>query len=113
MRAGLAQLDPDALDVADPEAFADERVQVDAACEHVPPARLGAELDPALVVERAQGFLGDEGERVPGRRLAVRPVVAVAGEALAGMCLDAVDGLRQLTLRTDVDGDHLTHRGRA
>src|SRR5215211_2087926 len=83
VRTRLAQLDPDALDVSDAEALADEGVEVDAAREHVPPARLRGELDSALLLKRVELLLGDQRERVPGRRRAVRPVVAVAGEALA------------------------------
>ena len=47
-RARLAQLDADALDVADAEALADELVQVDAAREDVAPALGRAELDAVL-----------------------------------------------------------------
>ena len=43
-RARLAELDADALDVADAEALADERVQVDPAREHVAAAFGGVEI---------------------------------------------------------------------
>src|SRR4051812_39531488 len=109
VRARLAQLDAFALDVPDAETPADERVQVDPSRQHISAARLRGELHPALLVERAQRLLGDEGERVSGRRAAVGPVVAVAREALSGMRLYPLPRLRQLAFWADVDGDHLPH----
>ena len=83
MRARLAQLDAFALDVADAETLSDELVGVDAANEHVAPARRGRQRD-VLLLEPLERLCGDQRQRLPGRCPAVVVEVAVAVEPLAG-----------------------------
>ncbi len=58
--AGLAQLDPDALDVADPEPLADQVVYPDAAHHDLPPGLCAGEAD----IFESLGF--DQGQGLPG-----------------------------------------------
>src|SRR5439155_22435432 len=98
MRARLAELDADALDIADAEPFPDERVDIDSAGEHVP-ARLGRrELDSGLLDECLHAFGGDEGDRAARRRVPAGEVVPVADEALARHGAHALDRLRHFAV---------------
>jgi len=102
--AGLAQLDAAALDLADREPAADERVEVDAARQHVAP-RVG--VAPPQAVER---LLGDEGDGRPRLR-AVGRVVVLALEAVPGAGADALDRLGQVALvRRDRERGDLAHQ---
>ena len=100
--AGLAQLDADALDVADAEALADERVQVDAAREDVAARLGGADLDAVLGLQAFERLGLDQRERL-ARLRSVLEVVAVAGEPFAGVRRDAFDRRGSSLRRPDVD----------
>ena len=92
-RAGLAQLDPPALGLAEAEALADERVQVDASREDV--ASRGGRIDlQPMLGERVLELL-----RLDQRQLLLGPAgveVAVAFEPLAGNGRGRVDRMRQI-----------------
>ena len=79
--AGLAQLDALALDAADGEAAADERVEVDAAREHVAARRLVGELDAGVLAQPLERLGGDQREALAG--LGRRRPVVLALEAVA------------------------------
>jgi hypothetical protein len=120
MRAGLTELDPLALDVADAEALADELVDVDPAREHVA-ARCGRlDRDVALERNRIHRFGRDQCHPSPRRRVAVFPEVTVAFETASGVRTDALDRSRELARlgrdedRFDVSAHGLdpTHRAR-
>ena len=112
VRARLAELDADALDVSHAEPLADERVEVDAARVHLTPARSRRELDAVLGRHPLERLLRDEGQRA-ARPGAVRVVAPVADEALARVHLGAVDGRdRRRVLRRGVDRfDAAAHAG--
>ena len=85
MSAWLAQLDAEALHVADAEALADEGVDVHATDGHLAPGFSG--LKPHVL----HGLRGDERERLPRWR-AVWVEVTVAFEPFPRHGLDGVDG---------------------
>jgi hypothetical protein len=96
MRAGLTELDPLALDVADAEALADELVDVDPAREYVATRRGRLDRDVALERNRIHRFGRDQGDTSSRRRVAVFPEVTVALEAASGVRADALDRSREL-----------------
>ena len=79
--ARLAQLDPAALDLADLEAPADERVQAHAARRELPARLAGRERDPVLGREPLELLALDERQLAGG--LGARLEVAVAAQARA------------------------------
>src|SRR5205085_6036402 len=99
----------DAFDVPDPEPLADERVDVDAAREHVAPGLRAAQGDVRVTLEPLQRFRRDQRERPPVRRVPVRVEVAVALEALARERANALDSFgQQLMLPGQEDPDDLS-----
>src|SRR5215212_2631205 len=112
--AGLAELDADAVGLADGEAPPDQRIEVDSAREHVA-ARLGtAQLDAVLLVQALERFGLDERD-VAALALLARGVgeVAVAQQALARERLDDLDGAAfALEVGGDVDRLHASGHGR-
>src|SRR6266545_7086518 len=100
--ARLTELDADAIDVADAEALADERIEVDPAREHVAARFSARHVDPALRGERLERLGRDQGECAAGLG-AVLEVVAIADEALAGVRAHAFHRRRKLLRRPDVD----------
>src|SRR5205823_14719123 len=84
VRARLAELDGVALDLADAEALADQVVEPQAARRQLPPCRARQEADVL------HGLLLDERQRPP-RLGAVREVVAISLEPLAGNGPDGLD----------------------
>src|SRR5256885_9954257 len=108
VRAGLAQLDPDALHLSDQEALAHERIEARAARDDLAPALARAELDAVLRGERLERLGLDQGD-VAARLLALAfgqrvPGLSVAHEALSGLGHPpgALAG-RSRPFRTDVD----------
>ena len=99
MGARLAQAAPNALDFADPETPADQRVERDAAGDDVSPRALPRDVQ---LVQRL-GF--DERQLVAATRPAERPAaggVAVAVQSPARDRDDRLDGdERRLGLRSD------------
>src|SRR3954452_17556272 len=93
--ARLAELDALALDPADAEAPADERVEVDAAGEHVAARRLVGELDPGVLAQPLERLGRDQRERLPGPGLVRAVVLALEGAARERG--DALDRRRQRT----------------
>ena len=102
--ARLAQLDAAALDLADPEAPADERVQPHAARRELPARLAGRERDPVLGREPLELLALDERQLALG--LGARLEVPVAAQAGARDRLDAVDGVDRAGRDLgEVDGD--------
>ena len=81
--ARLAQLDALALDAADREAAADERVEIDAARQHVAPRRLVGELDAGVLAQPLERLGGDQGQALA--RLGRRGPVVLALDAATGL----------------------------
>jgi len=84
MPARLAELHAEALDLADAEALADERVEVDAARRHLPPRRASRQADRLDVLSL------HECQRLTRLGAAVAKV-AISVEAFAGDGADGVD----------------------
>ena len=107
VRAGLAQALAEALDVADAEPLPDERVEIDAARDHVAPGVLRGERR-AGDLDRVE-HLGRHQRQVVAARVDVRerPLtveVAVARQAAAGARVGARHALhRRLGARRDDD----------
>ena len=108
VRARLAQPLPEALDAADPELFADERVEIDAAGDDVPAGLFGRELA-GRKLQRVEHLGFDKREVVPtpmhvGERSALI-AVPVALQSAPGPRHCSIDtNHRCLGFRSDRDG---------
>src|SRR5437763_97206 len=106
--AGLAQLDPDALDLADAEAAPDQVVQGDSAGHHVAADLVRRQLD-ARVREQPLERLRLEQRQVAAGLVDLRPgplaaVIAVAADPAAGHDVDRLLAVkRSLVLGADED----------
>src|SRR5438094_691022 len=118
--ARLAELDPFALDLADPEPLAHELVDFDAAREHVATRRSGLDRDLSLLGDGVHRLRGNERHGPARRSVAAWPVVAVALEPTTGARLHAFDRSGKLAvlggdedrLDSTVHGPDLSRRTR-
>jgi hypothetical protein len=96
VRAGLAELDAFAFDIADAKALADKLVYVDPAREDVAPRCCRLDRQVPVLRDGIHRFGCDQRDRASRRRVALGPVVTVALESASRIGTDPLDRSRQV-----------------